>query len=93
MQFEENILSEITGRIGQLGLTNCPICDGESLYVDRRPSLLHIGGLDAERDAESNVLSMVRIFCNLCGYTMLFDSERHHGPDEPALRLGRTPST
>jgi hypothetical protein len=53
--------------------------------------LLHIGGLKSqiedpvEGDPDTNVLFMVRVSCRVCGYTMLFDSEQHHGPDEPTL--------
>jgi hypothetical protein len=31
---------------------------------------------------------MVRVTCDVCGYSMLFDSEKHHGPDEPVLIEG-----
>jgi len=39
------------------------------------------------RDPDTNVLFMVRVACQLCGYAMLFDSEKHHGPDERVLEF------
>ena len=92
MRFREEILSEITQRITQLGLTSCAICDAEdSWQVDRRPVYLHVGGLKSLEedpvagDPDTNVLFMVRVFCDVCGNTMLFDSEKYHGPNEPVL--------
>lgn len=88
MRFDDDKLREVIQRITQLGLTACPICDAkESLQVDRRPAFLLVGGLDPEHDPDANGLFMVRIFCNLCGYTLLFDSEKHHGLDVPTIRL------
>ncbi len=92
MRFREETLRDVMRRLTELGLTSCPICDAEdSWHVDHRPVLLRVGGLKSamedqvEGDPEANVLLMVRVFCEVCGYSMLFDSEKHHGPDEPVL--------
>lgn len=92
MRFREEILREVTQRITQLGLTSCAVCDAQdSWQVDRRPVLLHVGGLKSriedpvQGDPDANVEFMVRVFCEVCGYTMLFDSAKHHGGDEPVL--------
>jgi hypothetical protein len=91
MRFREPIVQEITDRLAQLGLEECPICHSGTLGAHRVPVLLHIGGLKSLKedplhgDPDTNVLFMVRVACEVCGYTMLFDSEKHHGPDEPVL--------
>jgi hypothetical protein len=93
MRFREEIVQEITNRIAQLGLEECPICHSGSWGAHRVPVLLQIGGLKSviqdpvKGDPGTNVLYMVRVACELCGYAMLFDSEKHHGPDEPAVEL------
>jgi hypothetical protein len=93
MRFREEIVQEITNRLAQLGLKECPICHSDSWGAHRIPALLNIGGLKSviddpvEGDPDTNMLFMVRAVCQLCGYTMLFDSEKHHGPDEPVLEL------
>jgi hypothetical protein len=33
----------------------------------------------------TNIVFLVRITCELCGHTLLFDSERFTGADEPAF--------
>jgi hypothetical protein len=94
MRFRRKILREITERLNQFGLTECPVCKAEnSLHAHRRPVILSIGGSPIERgkaghDPEANVLFMLAVVCDLCGYFLLFDSEKHHGPDEPVLFQG-----
>ena len=92
MRFREEILREVMQRITQLGLTSCAICEAaDSWQADRRPVYLHVGRLNSstedavEEDPDADVLLMVRVSCEVCGYTMLFDSEKHHGPDEAVL--------
>jgi hypothetical protein len=95
MRFRRKIVREVTNRINQFGLTACHVCGAEqSLYADHRPVVLNIGGFDhyekddPRHDPEANVLFMVPVVCHLCGYMMLFDSEKHRGPDEPTLFRG-----
>lgn len=92
MRFGSAALQEITGRLMQLGVSDCPVCHG-SLAVDQRPALLKIGGFHHPRDhprhdPDANTLFMVRVACSLCGHTMLFDSEQFIGGDEKALYIG-----
>ena len=91
MRFREEIVQEITNRLAQLGLEECPICHGGTLNAHHVPVYLHVGGVKSQiedpvmGDPDTNILFMVRVACEVCGYTMLFDSEKHHGPDEPVL--------
>jgi hypothetical protein len=92
VRFREEILREVTQRITQLGLTSCAICDAtDSWQVDRRPVLLPVGGRTSRiedpiaGDPDTDVVFIVRVFCEVCGYTMLFDSAKHHEEDEPVL--------
>ena len=89
MHFSKAARESMTGRIAQLGLSACPICESETLLVRREPGIIRIGGLPGEKgepkDPESNILFMVLIYCDLCGHTMMFDSERLVGSDEPSL--------
>jgi hypothetical protein len=55
--------------------------------------LLDVGGFhhekdDPRHDPEANVMFMVRVYCQLCGYVLLFDSEQFRGGDEPVLFMG-----
>jgi hypothetical protein len=57
------------------------------------PVLLSIGGFhrdddDPRRDPEANVRFMVEVRCEACGHSMLFDSEKFHGGNEPTLFVG-----
>lgn len=93
MRFRESVLKTISERIAQLGLKKCPVCDGELLAVDSRPVLLQFGGLKSTKesptgDPDANVWFMIRVGCEACGYAMLFDSEKFHGPNEPILVRG-----
>jgi hypothetical protein len=59
--------------------------------VDSRPLVQVIGGVTwpkppgAAKDPDANLYFMVRIECNMCGYNMLFNSERFHGRDTPVF--------
>ena len=91
MRFRDEAVHEITGKLQQLGLDGCPVCGSETaLQADRRPVLLTVGQLstpDTPRPKEKsgNALFMVRIECNLCGYSILFNSERFFSGDTPIL--------
>jgi ribosomal protein S27AE len=91
MRFTETVVQEITNRLSQLGLEECPICHSGTLVAHHIPVLLPIGGRKSviedpvNGDPDTNVLFMVRVACEVCGYTLLFDSEKHHGQDVPVL--------
>jgi hypothetical protein len=81
MRWEEQALEEMRQRIVQLGLRQCAVCASETMGVDRLPVIFHIGGDDHTRrnvpsDKDVNVLFMVKVECQMCGYAMLFNSER-----------------
>jgi hypothetical protein len=80
----------MTGRIAELGLNKCPICDGETIGIAERPAMLYIGGFlfekdDPRRDPDANVVYAVDFTCQVCGYIMLFDSEKFHRGDAKIL--------
>ncbi|HTA33492.1 MAG TPA: hypothetical protein VK721_08720 [Solirubrobacteraceae bacterium] len=41
-----------------------------------------------EKEPSGNVLFMVRVECQVCGHTMLFNSERFFTGDEPIIERG-----
>jgi ribosomal protein S27AE len=92
MRFGKRTIKEVIDRLDQLGLDKCPVCDG-GLVADHRPVIVTIGGLlheegDPRRDPEAELLFLIRLSCQLCGYTMLFDAEHHRRGDEPTMFLG-----
>ncbi len=75
---------QMSDTIRQMGLLACPICGADSLGVDTRPVLLPIGGAPWRPEGEprrGDVFFMVSVRCEMCAYSMLFDSEKF-GPDE-----------
>jgi len=92
MRFRKKAVQQITDRLNQLGLEQCPVC-GASLVADHRPAILSIGGVkyeegDSRHDPEADALFMIRVFCQLCGYNIFFDSEQHVRGDEPLFFQG-----
>jgi hypothetical protein len=93
MRWRSEILAEVGEHIVRLGLKRCPVCESDStLYADPQPIMLPIGGAPWPNppsrqgpEPGANVLFMVMVRCELCGHAMMFDSERFHGPDVPAL--------
>lgn len=91
MRFRKKILEEIAAQITRLGLQRCPICTSDSaMGASPYPVLLNIGGFPHERsdprwDPEANVRFMLEVRCEVCGHSILFDSEKFHGPNEPVL--------
>ena len=78
-------LREIADRITALGLQTCPICESQTMIADPRPVILPIGGFPWTEPGTANrgnVHFMLLVRCDLCGYAMLFDSERFKGGDE-----------
>ena len=93
MRFRKKFIGEVTGHLAQFGLKSCPICGGEVLTVDRRPTLLSVGGVhhepdDPRRDPEANVIFALKVQCEACGHVLLFDSERHRGGDDKIFFKG-----
>jgi ribosomal protein S27AE len=86
MKWEESILAEVQAHLVRLGLEKCPTCGSGTLAGDKRPVVLPIGGVPwGIKDADTNVLFMVRVECQMCGHSLLFNSERFHSGDTPTL--------
>lgn len=88
--FRDAPFREIAGKLNQLGLSSCPICGSDTaLGADRRPVGLVVGqtipapGVSVPKEKSGNILFMLRVECNLCGYSMLFNAERFFSGDEP----------
>ncbi|MCU1676315.1 MAG: hypothetical protein JWM93_1073 [Frankiales bacterium] len=82
-------------RIVHLGLTECPICATGQLLVWRLPVILAIGGehyepTDSRHDPEANTQFLVEVACDVCGYVLLFDSERLEPSNSRTLVVGMT---
>ena len=96
-RWRKKSLDEMTERIVQLGLSNCPVCGSGEMQVLRMPVMQSIGTVYHEEDRRNpddkdhNALFMVQITCSLCGYAMHFDSERLLPGSEQALIVGLTP--
>lgn len=93
MRWRKTFLAEITEKVSQLGLTSCPVCRSETLFVNRWPVMMEIGALHNgknEGDEEHNILFMVGIECSVCGHVMLFNSERFRSGDTKVLVRGLT---
>jgi hypothetical protein len=93
MKWRQKILDEVKGHLVRLGLTTCPICESGDLRVDKRPGLVHVGGFPHERDdprwdPDANVYFVCVVICNLCGHTMMFDSDKFHTSDELTMYVG-----
>jgi hypothetical protein len=95
MQWAESVIRDIDEKLAQLGLKACPVCDSETaLRVDRRPIILSVGGVawsdeSGVHDNETNIDYLLRVECSLCGYSLLFNSQRFITGDTPALIPGR----
>jgi hypothetical protein len=93
MRFRKKTLGQMTVRIVELGLSKCPICGTGVITASRLPALVPIGGIHREKDdprhdPEANVLFAVVLTCNLCGYMLLFDSEKFTPGDEKTMIFG-----
>jgi hypothetical protein len=90
--WQDSALREISDKLVQLGLDQCRVCGSPTaLGVDKRPVILPVGGVpwptSGTPDPDANGLFMVRLECNVCGHSMLFNSERFITGDTPALKL------
>jgi hypothetical protein len=93
MRFREKSLAQMAARIGELGLSECPVCHTGAILVARHPALIPIGGLhqdkaDPRHDPDASVIFAVRLTCDVCGYMLLFDSEMFHPSSERTLFVG-----
>ena len=79
MKFQDHVLRQIGERIAQLGLTNCPVFQSETISIGRQPIIVNVGGVPggALQDAKTNILFLIALNCELCGRVMMFNSETH----------------
>ena len=83
----------MAARIGELGRSECPVSHTGVILVARHPALIPTGGLhqdeaDPRHDPDANVTFAVRLTCDVCGYMLLFDSEKFHPTGEKTLFVG-----
>jgi hypothetical protein len=95
MRFRRKSLTEMSGRISQLGMRSCLICGCDQIRVLKYPAIVYVGGerhdpSDPRWDPESNVLLMVTTVCEVCGNTQFFNSEGFIPGSEKALVVGLT---
>ena len=89
LRVRQKILTEIAARINQLGLQQCSVCGSDSaLHASPYPVILQIGGFhhekdDPRHDPEANVRYMIEVRCEVCGHSILFDSEKFYTGDDP----------
>lgn len=63
------------------------------VMAERRPGYLHVGDVarhrtDPEREPDAGLYFLVVVVCSLCGYTMLFDSDKFHTSKEITMYRG-----
>jgi hypothetical protein len=83
--------------ISQMGLAACAVCSSKSgMYIVPWPAMVQIGGFTHKPVGEphrGNVLFMALVRCESCGHTLMFDSGKLTGEDEPSLWTGPGPPT
>jgi hypothetical protein len=82
MLFRQGALDSLGAHLEQLGVGNCPACGSSALRADRRPVLMYVGGTPTIKDSATNMLFLLRLFCEICGYVMLFDTEKYATSDD-----------
>lgn len=90
VRFRRSFIEEVQARLIQMGFTKCPICQSEVIGAHRHPLMGHHGGLPSDDDPDVNVLFFVRVECQSCGYTMLFNSEKFRDGDTKIIIRGLT---
>jgi len=94
VRWRKKTLDEMTGRLAQLGLSQCSVCGTGTRSILRFPVVLSIGGVyheDQQRaEPDMNLLFMVQVTCSICGHAMLFDSGMFSGEGEQAMVRGMT---
>jgi hypothetical protein len=93
VRFRQKIARELRDHISRLGLSTCPVCGSQALAISDYPVIVNYGGFhheegDPRRDPEANIYYAAKVECDVCGYMMLFNSERFHHGDEPTLFMG-----
>jgi|HubBroStandDraft_4_1064222.scaffolds.fasta_scaffold611798_1 hypothetical protein len=98
MLWRQDTVDEIADKLNKLGLSACSVCGSPTaLHADRRPIVMSIGGVawvspeavaPPRREPSTNIVFMVRVACDVCGHTLLFDSESFFGGDAPTLEQG-----
>lgn len=84
-------MDEVTGRLVQMGLRACPVCDGGTLNAWHMPAVISIGSVyhEPERrdpaDPDVNVMFHVMVMCDMCGHTLFFHLEQFKRGDEPVF--------
>jgi hypothetical protein len=85
---------DMAALLTRLGLESCPICDSGTLAMLPWPAILSVGGhawLPQGSSHRGNILYMAVVRCELCGHSMMFDSEKFSTDDEPVLWNGPGP--
>jgi hypothetical protein len=88
------VRDEMAGLITQMGLEACPVCTGQTLYVMPWPAIIGIGGLQQKAEGEAHegtALFLAVVRCDACGHSMLFDSAKLTGRDQPPIWGGPGP--
>jgi hypothetical protein len=96
MVYAQARITEIAAKLTQLGLTACQVCGSETaLRADHRPVVVSIGGVawpnhegKVLKEPSTNVLFMVRVECEVCGHSLMFNSEKFFSGDTPILEAG-----
>jgi hypothetical protein len=92
VRWRRSFLVEVAGKLQQLGLTKCPVCQSEAIGAHRHPVLGLIGGfpprMSNAEDDEVGLDYLVRVECEVCGHVLLFDAERFRRGDSPILVAG-----
>jgi len=88
MKWRGQVREGVAARLRAHGLDRCAVCHSKALDVDEKPVLLVVGGAawpnpphSGPMDPDTQVDFMIRIECSLCGYNVLFNSERFYGGD------------
>jgi hypothetical protein len=91
------VRNQMAELITQMGLSACSVCESMSnLVIVPWPAILQIGGFAHKPIGEphrGNILFMALVRCESCGHTMMFDSGKLTGEDEPSLWTGPGPPT
>lgn len=83
MRFRKRVTEAMAARIVELGLSECPVCHTGAILISRQPAHVSTGGFhygkgDPRNDPDANVIFAVQLTCDVCGYLMLFDSEKFY---------------